>query len=201
MKNKKICILAAAVIAASALMTGCETGTIGDNPPKVSANPITEKFTFKDEANSYKIVFNSPWKALRADDEAYDIAFVSGESEEESPYKISVRREETTEETDTLDKARQYYTVNMYGIKKSYDFKLKDIEGIWTTCSSAAEEGLNVSGLDVGDEDNGEPYYELGVAVKDSEVFIIKYEPKNADAADEYRDEAMSVLEGIDFTK
>lgn len=199
-------ILTSAIIFAgvSALIMGCETGTVGDNAPEVSVNPITEKYKFEGGGKYYEISYSNPWRVTDSED-GYDVTFIPTEDINAAPFKFSVRRDDVTDETDDISKARSFYSSSFgTGIVEAKEFKIADLTGLWLTNSSAQDMGLEIEGITQQAQESSSSF-ELGIVISGKSVYIFKYEPTSSEIDEEtnnqYRSSALSLLEGMKFKK
>lgn len=200
MKLNKKAVILAAVITTSTLLSACETGTVGDNPPKVSANPITEKYTFKDNDKTYKFTYNDPWRAITAE-EGYDITLIPSDDTSDPVIKLSIKSDEKNDTNSDTEKANTTYSFELnQGIVSTNNFTLGEDTGVWISSASVEDSGYDIEGIDTSKiQDDSDEYYELGYIIKDKSVYVFKLTAKDKATLEANRDQTLSILQGIKF--
>lgn len=195
--NKKIALLAT-VVATSALLSACSTGTVGENVPKVSANPVTEKYTFKDDEKTYKLVYSDPWRIISAD-EGYDITIIPNENNENPDIRLSIKSEKTNNENATVEEVANAYSQELEtGIVSTTDFTIGEDKGLWLSYATIDESDYDIGGLE-GKSDEVEENVEIGCIVKNGNAYVFKLAAKDKATLDNYKEQMLSVLQGIKF--
>ncbi len=189
---------ALAAAAALLLVTGCSSGSVGENPPKVSSNILTEKYTFKDNEKTFKIVYSDPWRAVSDDGgEGYAVALIPGEDEKNADIKLFIKSEDIGEKDEDLKTAIDYYSAYAgTGIVQPVEFKVKDADGCWLELTPVENSNLNVEGLDT---EPTEEFSELGFVLKDSRAYVFKITAKDYQTYNDNEDSVFELLEGFDF--